>query len=107
MTRNLLTVSIIILSLMTPLVGVASVEDDPTSLSYIAYLERYATVFPAGGDETLEAVINMPLVAGDRLDTAREGRMEAILADGTVLWMDEYTTVSLDAVEGALRCMSV
>ncbi len=98
MTRNLLTVSIITLSLMTPLVGVASVEDDPTSLSYIAYLERYATVFPAGGEETLEAVINMPLVAGDRLDTAREARMEAILADGTVLWMDEYTTVSLDAV---------
>ncbi|RLE24379.1 MAG: hypothetical protein DRJ65_09955, partial [Acidobacteria bacterium] len=98
MTRYLLTASMITLSLMISLTGVASVEDDPTSLSYIAYLERYATVFPAGGEETLEAVINMPLVAGDRLDTAREGRMEAILADGTMLWMDEYTTVSLDAV---------
>ena len=98
MFRYLLTVSIITLSLMTPLMGVASVEDDPTSLSYIAYLERYATVFPAGGEETLEAVINMPLVGGDRLDTAREGRMEVILADGTMLWMDEYTTLSLDAV---------
>jgi len=95
MTRNLFT---IVLVLMTPLMGMASVEDDPTSLSYIAYLERYATVFPAGGDETLEAVINMPLVGGDRLDTAREARMEAILADGTMLWMDEYTTVSLDSV---------
>ncbi|MEN8162958.1 MAG: DUF6600 domain-containing protein, partial [Acidobacteriota bacterium] len=95
MTRNLFT---IVLVLMTPLMGMASVEDDPTSLSYIAYLERYATVFPAGGDESLEAVINMPLVGGDRLDTAREARMEAILADGTMLWMDEYTTVSLDSV---------
>lgn len=98
MYRNLLTVSIVTLSLMTPLMGVASVEDDPTSLSYIAYLERYATVFPAGGEETLEAVINMPLVGGDRLDTAREARLEVILADGTMVWMDEYTTVSLDSV---------
>lgn len=95
MTRNLFT---IVLTLLTPLMAMASVEDDPTSLSYIAYLERYATVFPAGGEETLEAVINMPLVGGDRLDTAREARMEAILADGTMLWMDEYTTVSLDSV---------
>ena len=95
MKRNLITVGLI---LMTPLMGMASVEDDPTSLSYISYLERYATVFPVGGKETLEAVINMPLVAGDRLDTAREARMETILADGTLLWMDEYTTVSLDSV---------
>ncbi len=79
-------------------VVVASDEDDLTSLSYISYLERYATVLPANTEETIEAVINMPLVAGDRVDTAREGRMEVVLADGNTMWLDEYTTLSLDAV---------
>jgi hypothetical protein len=79
-------------------VAVASAEDEMTSLSYISYLERYATVQPASGDESLEAVINMPLVGGDRVDTAREARMEVVLADGNTLWLDEYTTLSLDAV---------
>jgi len=78
--------------------SVASGEDDLTSLSYISYLERYATVQPANNDENLEAAINMPLVIGDRVDTAREARMEVILADGSILWLDQYTTVSLDAV---------
>ncbi len=76
----------------------ASEEDDLTSLSYISYLERYATVQPASQQESIEAVINMPLVPGDRVDTAREARMEMFLADGNTVWIDEYTTVSLDAV---------
>jgi len=78
--------------------AMASTEDELTSLSYISYLERYATILPANQDESLEAVINMPLVAGDRVDTAREARMEVVLADGNTLWMDEYTTLSFDAV---------
>jgi hypothetical protein len=78
--------------------AMASTEDELTSLSYISYLERYATILPASQDESLEAVINMPLVAGDRMDTAREARMEVVLADGNTLWLDEYTTLSLDAV---------
>ena len=79
-------------------VSMASGEDEMTSLSYISYLERYATVQPVNQEESLEAVINMPLVGGDRVDTAREARMEIILADANLLWLDEYTTLSLDAV---------
>jgi hypothetical protein len=78
--------------------AMASDGDDLTSLSYISYLERYATIQPANQNESLEAVINMPLVAGDRVDTAREARMEVVLSDGNTLWLDEYTTMSLDAV---------
>ena len=79
-------------------VSVASGEDETTSLSYISYLERYATVQPVNQEESLEAVINMPLVGGDRVDTAREARMEIVLADANLVWLDEYTTLSLDAV---------
>ena len=85
------------------LVGVAgpmmaSEGDELTSLSYISYLERYATVQPATQQDSIEAVINMPLAPGDRIDTAREARMEVMLADGNAVWIDEYTTLSLDAV---------
>ena len=91
-----LAMAVLILGMAAPLV--ASQEDDPTSLSYISYLERYATVQPASDDDSIEAVINMPLMIGDRVDTAREARMEIVLADGSILWLDQYTTVSLDAV---------
>ena len=91
-----LAMAALILVVATPMV--ASEEDDLTSLSYISYLERYATVQPASNEENLEAAINMPLVVGDRVDTAREARMEVILADGGILWLDQYTSVSLDAV---------
>jgi hypothetical protein len=91
-----LAMAALILVVTAPML--ASQEDDVTSLSYISYLERYATIQPASDDESIEAVINMPLVIGDRVDTAREARMEVILADGSVLWLDQYTTVSLDAV---------
>jgi len=91
-----LATAALILGMMAPLV--ASGEDDLTSLSYISYLERYATIQPATDDEAIEAAINMPLVVGDRVDTAREARMEVILADGSIMWLDQYTTVSYDAV---------
>ncbi|HVN76481.1 MAG TPA: DUF6600 domain-containing protein [Thermoanaerobaculaceae bacterium] len=80
------------------LVPVAFAGDDMTSLSYISYLERYATIRPAHGDETLDVVVNMPILAGDRLDTARGARVEVQLADGSTLWLDEFTTVDFDAV---------
>ncbi len=91
-----LATAVLILGMAAPLM--ASGEDDLTSLSYISYLERYATIQPATDDEAIEAAINMPLVVGDRVDTAREARMEVILADGSVMWLDQYTTVSFDAV---------
>jgi hypothetical protein len=78
--------------------ALASEEDELTSLSYISYLERYATVQPSTQEESIEAVINMPLVPGDRIDTARQARMEVFLADGNTVWLDEYSTLSLDAV---------
>lgn len=87
-------------AILVAMVGsaMASEGDDPTSLSYISYLERYATVQPATQTDSVEAVINMPVVPGDRIDTAREARMELILADGNIVWLDEYTTLSIDAV---------
>ncbi len=92
------TLLIIALGALMATTGLASDEDDLTSLSYISYMERYATIRSVAQDETVEAVINMPLVPGDRVDTARQARMEIQLADGSTMWLDEYTSVSFDAV---------
>ena len=78
--------------------GVAFAGDDLTSLSYISYVERYATVRPGQGGETLDAVVNMPVLVGDRLDTARGARVELQLSDGSTVWVDEFTTLDFDAL---------
>lgn len=78
--------------------GAAFAEDDATSLSYISYVERYATLRPAHDKETLDVVVNMPVLAGDRLATARGARLEIVLADATTVWMDEFSTLDFDAL---------
>ncbi len=94
MKRSTIAAAILALAV----VSVASAEDAMTSLSYIAYLERYATLQPANQEDSLEAVINMPVVPGDRVDTARLARVELHLSDGSTLWLDQYTSVSFDAI---------
>lgn len=76
--------------------SLAFADDDLTSLSYISYLERYATVQPSQVNETVEAQVNMPILVGDRISSARGSRVEIQLADGSTLWLDELTTVDFD-----------
>ncbi|MEW6337906.1 MAG: DUF6600 domain-containing protein [Acidobacteriota bacterium] len=91
-TRSLLLAALLTVPVL------ASAADDLTSLSYISYLERYATIRPASGEESYDAVVNMPVLAGDRLETARGARLEVQLSDGCTLWVDEFTTVDFDAL---------
>ncbi len=96
MKRSLAAISAIAAGVL--LASVALAGDDVTSLSYISYLERYATIRPAHGEADLDVVVNMPVLAGDRLDTSRGARVEAQLADGSTLWLDEFTTVDFDSI---------
>ena len=81
--------------------SVAFAGDDVTSLSYISYLERYATLQPSQTGETLDVVVNMPVLAGDRLTTSRGARVEVQLADGSTVWVDEFSTMDFDALRFA------
>lgn len=96
MIRTLITTMAILGMIGFP--GLACADDDLTSLSYISYLERYVRLTSSQGQETMEAVVNMPVLVGDRLDTARGARAEVVLADGTTVWVDQYTTLDFDAV---------
>jgi hypothetical protein len=78
--------------------SVAFAGDDVTSLSYISYAERYATVQPAQTSDALDAVVNMPVLTGDRLTTSRGARVEVQLADGSTVWVDEFSTLDFDAL---------
>jgi Family of unknown function (DUF6600)/FecR protein len=78
--------------------SVAYAGDEVTSLSYISYLERYATLQPQQTGETLDVVVNMPVLAGDRLTTSRGARVEVQLADGSTVWVDEFSTVDFDSL---------
>ncbi len=78
--------------------AMAYAGDEATSLSYISYLERYATVQAAESKDTTDAVVNMPVITGDRLDTARGARLEVQLADGSTLWLDEFSTLDFDSL---------
>jgi hypothetical protein len=96
MKRQLLAITVALVVAL--LASVAFAGDDVTSLSYISYLERYATIRPAHGDETIDAIVNMPVLAGDRLDTSRGARVEVQLADGSTVWVDEFSTLDFDAL---------
>jgi len=96
MIRTLITTAVILGVLGVP--GLACADDDLTSLSYISYLERYVRLTSSQGQETMEAVVNMPVLVGDRMDTARGARAEVVLADGTTVWVDQYSTLDFDAV---------
>jgi hypothetical protein len=96
MKWRLSTISAILAIFATGMAAYAG--DDVTSLSYISYLERYATLHPGRGGEVIDAVVNMPVLAGDQLDTARGARVEVQLAEGSTVWLDEFSNLSFDAI---------
>jgi hypothetical protein len=73
----------------------------PSTRAQISALQEPAHLAVQDGSVTLEregqreeAVANIPLVAGDRLTTAR-GRAELQFPDGSILDLDEYTSLEL------------
>jgi len=65
--------------------------------AHVSIVDGTATLAREGRSEP--AVANMPLLEGDRLETAR-GRLEVFFPDGSVLHLDEYST--LDLLSGTL-----
>ena len=64
----------------------------------IRYIEESLTIQRATQVEAEEAIVNMPLMAGDRVWTGEDGRAELIFEDGTILRIDHYTKLDFQAV---------
>ncbi len=88
--------------------GFAQTSDEPAGPepAHLAYLDGSATVTRDGRAEP--ATINLPLIAGDQLRT-REGRVDVLFGDGSVLDADHFTAVDflsdelLRLLEGRVR----
>jgi hypothetical protein len=58
-------------------------------------------VLPHDGEYWIEASVNYPLETGDQIRSEAESRAEVVLYDGTILRVDELTTITLDDVSPA------
>lgn len=75
--------------------GLASAQDATPQTSPPAHLSVVdGTATLIRGSQAEAAVVNMPLLEGDRLATD-VGRLEVLLPDGSTLHLDEHTTVDL------------
>lgn len=76
----------------------ASARPDTTSLSYVSRTENLVQITSLQAQDVFDANATMPILVGDRLDTAALGRAELVLADRTRVWIDGQTTVDFDAI---------
>lgn len=80
------------------ILAAASARPDTTSLSYVSRTENFVQITSRQAQEVLDANATMPILVGDRLDTAALGRAELMLADRTRVWIDGQTAVDFDAI---------
>ena len=88
----------------------AQAPDPGTDLAapaHVAHVEGAVTLEREGRSET--SPLNMPLLSGDRLRTATDGRVEVLFADGSTLHLDMRSTIDVQSddlvrlTEGRLR----
>jgi hypothetical protein len=68
----------------------ARAEDEGAAYARVRHLEDAMTIARAAEGEIFEASLNAPILPGDRGWTG-ESRAEIELADGSLLWLDEWT----------------
>jgi hypothetical protein len=69
-----------------------ALAQEPAPLAHVAYVEGRAVLEHDTTSEDVEP--NLPLDTGDRLRTER-GRVEVLLGDGSILQLDEDTTIDV------------
>ncbi len=68
------------------------------SWARVRHLEGDVTLLQDRAETDDDLGINAPVTPGDILETGRDGRMEIQLADGSVIWLDERTRLSVQAL---------
>lgn len=84
----------VLLTLAFAALAGAALADPPSRVARMSYISGSASFQPGGDDRWSEAMINRPLVTGDRLYTDRDSRVE-LEVGSAVLRMDDRTSVSL------------
>jgi len=86
--------------------GSVALADPPGRVARLAYLGGDVSFAPAGEDSWFDAHLNRPLVAGDRLWTGRNGRIELQLG-GAVLRLDRETSFEILNLDDVLAQVQV
>jgi hypothetical protein len=93
-----------VLTLLAPAIAAADFDDDlgyEGRYGYLRTLEGSATLVQGGSGEREEAVVNQPVLAGDRLWVAPRSRAEVLLPDGNLLRLDGDTEVGFRRLAGS------
>ena len=81
------------LAAATALVGAGNAwADPPTRVARLSYVSGAVSFSPAGDDQWAQAVLNRPLVTGDRLWSDAGARGELAFGNG-VLWLGAATSL--------------
>ena len=72
--------------------------DPPTRIGRLSYLSGTVSFSPAGDDQWAYAVLNRPVVSGDRLWSDNGARVELTLDNGA-LWLGAATSVVVSNID--------
>ncbi len=85
----------LLLVLFVPAAALAQDSWDGPVPVRVRYFEGSVSVQRVQAGDTEEALVNLPLDAGDRIWTGSDGRVELIFDDGTLVWLDSESTVDV------------
>jgi ferric-dicitrate binding protein FerR (iron transport regulator) len=77
--------------------GIKAHAADPDIL-YVRYIEGSVGLAEAGSAQTMDAVVNTPLIEGDTVVTGRSGKAELFLKDGSLVRIGEDSVMRVTAV---------
>lgn len=80
--------------------------DPPTRVARLSYASGSVSFSPAGSDEWLDARLNRPMIAGDRLWADANSRAELAMDDST-WWIGDATSVTLSNLDDRIVQMQV
>ena len=72
--------------------------DPPTRIARLSYFTGSVSFSPAGDDQWAHAVLNRPVITGDRLWSDNGGRVELTLDNGS-LWLGAATSVVVSNID--------
>jgi hypothetical protein len=79
--------------LLMPVFALADVDDPPTRVARLAYVDGAVSFQPGGTDDWLTAPLNRPLTTGDKIWSDQRSRVELQL-DGSLLRLSANTAVA-------------
>src|SRR5438034_6653342 len=88
----------LVLTLSAALSAGIAWADPPTRIARLSYFTGSVSFSPAGDDQWAHAVLNRPVITGDRLWSDNGGRVEMTLDNGS-LWLGAATSVVVSNID--------